>query len=134
MHSNVHNNVLPPWIKEGHTDGIESVKEKSLLWRLSYGRFSLPELLYGNVDKYDSIRSGNSTIDEWKRSINTNSIRLLPRFVYDCHSNVHYSHRKKNKDSHPSYCWNNILLILFRFLQWRFYLVQETQPNEVVVS
>ena len=28
--------------------------------------------------------------------------------------------------------WNNILIILHWFLQWRFYLVQETQPNEVV--
>ena len=27
---------------------------------------------------------------------------------------------------------NNLLFILYRFLQWRFYLVRETQPNEVV--
>ena len=28
--------------------------------------------------------------------------------------------------------WIYLLLILYQFLQWRFYLVQETQPNEVV--
>ena len=37
-----------------------------------------------------------------------------------------------HKDGHSQYCWNNILLILYRFLQWRFVLAQETQPNEVV--
>ena len=42
--------------------------------------------------------------------------------------------KEQYKAGHSQYYWNNTLLILYRFLQWRFYLVRETQPNEVVGS
>ena len=40
--------------------------------------------------------------------------------------------KEYHKDGHSQYCWNNILLILYRFLEWRFYSVQEAEPNRVV--
>ena len=40
--------------------------------------------------------------------------------------------KEQHKEGHSQYCWNNKLLIMYRFLQQRFYLVRETEPNEVV--